>query len=393
METIVVLGGGYAGIHTVKALRAVCGKHGVAVRILLMDKEAYHVKKVRLVQAAAFPVRLRVGFGELFERDEAVFMQGTASGVDPVARTIQYINENGECCELAYDRLVLTLGSVVRRVPESQGGFTLSSEHEAERIRAAIDSNLRIACAERDSVRREALSSVTVVGAGISGVETAAEIARAMAKKAAELGLPNGTVRVNLVTGNARIVERMPATVADQLSAHLNKIGVSLVNEARVAYTEPEGAAVLADGRRLPSGCTIWTIGIEPNPVLKQFGLPLDEAGRLITDSWYRVEGYDTIYAIGDNARIIDSSTGLENGMTCREAIQQAGRLAMVVTADMTLRSSAPHQAPTRNQYCVSLGGGEGFVWMRKWGIDWTMTGTLAGKVREYTWNTGSFMK
>jgi len=79
--------------------------------------------------------------------------------------------------------------------------------------------------------------------------------------------------------------------------------------------------------------------------------------------------------------------------MTCREAIQEAQHLGKVMLADIAGRPADPYRAATRQQYCVDLGDGEGFAWIRHWGVDFTVGGALGGKVREYTWNLGSLMK
>ncbi|WP_309123500.1 FAD-dependent oxidoreductase [Paenibacillus sp.] len=393
MQTIVVVGGGYAGIHTVKAVKTESERIGTPVRIVLMDPATYHAKKVRLVQAAAVPTSLRVPWETLFPAGEADFVQGRCNAVDAAARTVTYEDASGVPRTLAYDRLVLALGSVVREAPEGAGGIALRDEVHAERIRLAVEANLEAAVLERDAARQAALCAVVVAGGGISGVETAAELAKAMKRRAAALGLPASLPRVTIVAGGPRLVPLMTDAASKRLEARLRAAGVRIVRGVRVARDGGDGFAELSDGKRLPCGLVVWTIGVDPSPTLRGLGLPLGADGRLSTDCWYRVQGgYDTIYAVGDNARIVDSATGVEDGMTCREAIQQAQRLGRVLLADITGRPAEPHRAATRQQYCVDLGEGEGFAWIRHWGVDFTIGGALGGKVREYTWNLGSLM-
>jgi len=392
-QTVTIVGGGYAGIHAVKAVKAESERLGVPVRIVLLDQQAYHLKKVRLVQAAAVPTELRVPWEKLFAAGEAEFVQGRCLGLDAAARRVRYAEPDGTERSLAYDRLVLALGSVVRGAPEGAGGIALRGEDEAERIRRLVEANLAAAAGEPDSARRQALASVVIAGGGISGVETAAELMKAMKRQAAALALPAELPCVTLVLGGGRLVPLMTDGAAEKLEAKLRAIGVRIVRNVRVLRDAGDGAAELSDGRRLPSGCTIWTIGVEPNPAVRAFGLPTDASGRLLADAQFRVRGgYDTIYAIGDNAHIVDAA-GVECGMTCREAIQEAQHLGKVMLADIASRPAEPYRAATRQQYCVDLGGGEGFAWIRHWGVDFTVGGALGGKVREYTWNLGSLMK
>jgi len=395
MQTIVVVGGGYAGIHTVKAVKEESVRLGAPVRVVLMDPADYHLKKVRLVQAAAKPTDLRVPWGELFPDGEAEFVRGRCLAVDAASRELRYADADGEERTMAYDRLVLALGSVVRKAPEGAGGIALRDEAHAARIREAVEANLAAAARERDPARQAALGTVVVAGGGISGVETAAELAKAMKRRAAELGLPAALPRVAIAAGGPRLVPLMSDAAARRLEARLRAAGVRLLRGVRVVRHDADAlAAALSDERRVPAGLVVWTVGVEPSPSLRRLGLPLGEDGRLRTDLCYRVEeGYGTIYAIGDNARIVDTATGIEDGMTCREAIAQAQRLGRVLLSDAAGRPAEPHRAATRQQYCVGLGEGEGFAWIRHWGVDFTIGGSLGGKVREYTWNLASFMK
>ncbi len=394
MLTIAVVGGGYAGIHAVKAIKAESERVGMPVRITLVDPAPYHLKKVRLVQAAAFKTNLRVPWSELFPAGEAEFVQGRCVGVDAAARTMRYADPAGEVRTFAYDRLVLALGSVVREAPEGAGGIALLDEAHAERIRFAVEANLAAAARERDPARQAALCSVVVAGGGISGVETAAELAKAMKRQAATLGLPATLPSVAIAAGGPRLAPLMSDAAARRLEARVRAAGVRILRGVRVERDGGDGFAALSDGRRIPCRLLIWTVGVEPAPALRGLGLPLGDDGRLVADSFYRVEGgYGMIYAIGDNARVVDSATGIEDGMTCREAMQQAAQLGRVLFADAAGRPASPHRAATRQQYCVDLGEGEGFAWIRHWGVDVTIGGKLGGKVREYTWNLGSLMK
>lgn len=398
MHTIVIVGGGYAGIHTARAVREESGRLGAPVRIVLLDQYPFHQKKVRLVQAAAQPIPLRVPWDRLFAPGEDIeFVQGRFVGLDASARSIRYAAPEAEGAAertLAYDRLVLALGSVVRGAPAGAAGVALRDEAHAERIRLRVEANVAAAAAEPDPRRRAAMLSVVVAGGGTSGVETAAELAKALPLRAAAFGLPAELPQVTLVTGGDRLVPLMSEAAARRLEAHLHRAGVRVMRGVRVALDEGDGSALLSDGRRIPAGLVVWTVGVDPNPAAAALGFPCDESGRLLTDGSYRVRsGCGTIYAIGDNARVVDAVSGIADGMTCREAIAQAHRLGRTLLADLTGRPAEPHRAATRRQSCLGLGGGEGFAWIRRWGIDITIGGKLGGKVREYTWNIASFDK
>jgi len=63
--------------------------------------------------------------------------------------------------------------------------------------------------------------------------------------------------------------------------------------------------------------------------VLRDFGLPLDERGRVRVDGTLRVEGHDAVWALGDGARVPNEATpGTPDPPTSQHALRQARRLA-----------------------------------------------------------------
>ena len=73
----------------------------------------------------------------------------------------------------------------------------------------------------------------------------------------------------------------------------------------------------------------VWTAGVKAHPLLSEFGLPLDERGRVRVDETLRVEGAEHIWALGDGAAVPNAATpGRLDPPTCQHALRQARRLA-----------------------------------------------------------------
>jgi NADH dehydrogenase len=86
--------------------------------------------------------------------------------------------------------------------------------------------------------------------------------------------------------------------------------------------------ASLSDGEVVPTRTVVWTAGVKPHPVLARFGLPLDERGRIRSDSHLQVPGFDNVWAIGDGAAVPDPARkGEPCPPTAQHAIRQ-GRVA-----------------------------------------------------------------
>lgn len=391
--TCVVVGGGYAGIHAVQAIRKAVkeGNMPEKLRLVLIDKQPYHLRKVLLfkpaaAQAGEITVPLEQLFPEGVERIEA-----SVTSIASAGKRLQYQDAKGLTHALDYDILVLTVGSIVREPEPEQGGIALTGLEAAARIRAVWEGNLRQASMEPRAEERKRLMTIAIAGAGISGIETAAELAAGVRLDAEGFGLDPKDVNILLYNAQDRLFPQGTAKASRKLESLLAASGVTTVHQRKVLQ-EQDGLLSLSSGEKTPVGLCIWTLGTRPNPGLRKMGLPLTPDGFVPVDGSYRVQGAQGLYSIGDCARIIDPETGREDGKTCKEATPQAARLANVIAADLN-----GHPAPLHKSYmdffCIGLGPQQGLVWTRQWGLDLIITGKLGGRIRKMTWDMASLLK
>lgn len=394
METLncIVVGGGFAGIHAVKAIMNACRERGEGrrLRVVLLDPQPGHLRKVLLFRPAVDGSSITVPWTRILPEGAEV-VRGAAIGVDKDRRTVRYREGEGAERELGYDVLVAAIGSVARQAEPERGGISLAGLDSAERIRERWRSNLRRAANAASDEERRRLMTAAVAGAGITGIETAAELAYAMKAEAATLGLDPADVRVHLLNANDRLFPEASPKIARRLEEDLAKCGVAAHHGAR-ALREADGKLHVAGLEALPVGLTVWTLGLVPNPALAGLGLPLAADGRVIVDESYRVLGMPGAYAIGDCARVASADTGKVDGMTCKEAIPQARRLGAVVAADLTGRRAPTHRG-VLDSFAIGLGPDRGFVWARKWGLDFVIAGKLAYRIKSYVWDMASMLR
>jgi NADH dehydrogenase len=86
--------------------------------------------------------------------------------------------------------------------------------------------------------------------------------------------------------------------------------------------------ATLSDGEVVPTRTVVWTAGVKAHPVVAKFGLPLDDRGRIISDSHLQVQGFDDVWALGDCAAVPDPA---RKGQPCPPTAQHAIRQGRVV--------------------------------------------------------------
>jgi NADH dehydrogenase len=131
-----------------------------------------------------------------------------------------------------------------------------------------------------------------------------------------------------LVDAAPKILPEIPTRLGDYAAAQLARRGVEIKVETKLERLDPH-AATLSDGERILTSTLVWTAGIRPSPVLGDFGLPLDERGRVRVDKTLRVVGHESVWALGDDASVPNEATpGKPDPPTSQHALRQARRLA-----------------------------------------------------------------
>jgi NADH dehydrogenase len=185
------------------------------------------------------------------------------------------------------------------------------------------------AAAPTEAHRRRELTFV-FVGAGYAGVEALAELSDlardALRYYPAELtATPQHWV---LVDAAPKILPEIPTDLGQYAARQLERRGVDIRVGTTLESVGPH-EAVLSDGDRIVTSTLVWTTGARPHPMLAEFGLPLDERGRVKVDSMFHVEGLPHIWALGDCARVPNEATpGQPDPPTSQHALRQARRLA-----------------------------------------------------------------
>ncbi|MFF8694492.1 NAD(P)/FAD-dependent oxidoreductase [Streptomyces sp. NPDC015144] len=319
---VVVIGGGYAGVMAANRLT----KHdGVAVT--LINPRARFVHRVRLHQWVGGTGNAVVDYGEVLG-ERVRIVTDTVSRIDAAGRGVVLASGG----TVGYDYLVYAVGSgsAAPQVPgAAEFGHPLATMEEADRLRAALDA-------------APATAGVTVVGAGPTGIEIAAELA--------------GTGRdVTLLCGGSLgpyLHPRGRRSVAGRLA----RLGVTVLDGPASRVTEVFRDGVrLADGRRVAGGVTVWTAGFGVPDLAVRSGLSTDGEGRLLTDETLTSVDDPRIVGAGDSAAPSDVALR----MSCQAAIPMGARAADTVLSRIAGERPSPLVQAFAAQ-CVSLGRDDG---------------------------------
>ncbi|OBJ13384.1 pyridine nucleotide-disulfide oxidoreductase [Mycobacterium sp. 1245499.0] len=314
---VVVVGAGYAGTLAANHLR-----QRPDIDITVVNPRPVFVERIRLHQLVADTGTATADYATLLG-------EGIRLIVDSVeviqAADRRVLLTSG--AELDYDYLIYAVGST------GAPGSTVPGYTEYAHSVADLESAQRLHYALTDLPLP---APITVVGGGLTGIETASELA--------EGGRP-----VTLVCGpvlGPSLSKRGRRSVAKRL----RRLGVNVLESVAVEEVRWD-AVVLSDGVVLPSAATIWTAGFAVPDLATRSGLHTDPIGRLLTD--------ETLTSIDDERIVAAGDAAAPSGQPLRMSCQAAGPLGAQAANTVLSRIAGEVPAALSQAFvgqCISLG-------------------------------------
>ncbi len=293
---VTVIGGGYAG--TLAANQLLANKN---LTVTLVNPRPHFVERIRLHQLVAGNRGATVDYDELLN-----------PAIRLVVDKVTHIDAGAQKLELAsgavlpYDYLVYAVGSTTTtpNIPGvAEHALSINELEHAQQVRARYE-------------RLAPEAPIVVVGAGLTGVELAGELAEIRRRGS-----------VTLVCGK-QLLPSIGEPARRAAAKQLEKLGVEVLAPATVVEVG-EDTVTLSDGRELPSALTVWTAGFGVPQLAADSGLRTDTLGRLLTDETLVSIDHPRILAAGDAA----SPSGVPLRMSCQAAGPLASRAVKTVLA------------------------------------------------------------
>ena len=301
MKRVVIVGGGFAGLHLVRRLE---GRLRVGeAQITMLDRNNFHLFTPLLYQVAtgelpphavAYPLRVPLA-GDRFVRAEV-------AAIDLGAKVVR--SSEGE---FPFDIVVIAPGSVTNDygIPGvKEHTLTVKWLADGRALRHRILSVFEEAGAEHEPERRRELLSFAIVGAGPVGVELAASMRDLMDHTLRGIYPTidfDHEPHITLVDGADRVLPQMNAKLSEIAARRLAKLGVEMRLGTLIASVTLDGVAA-KDGQFLRARTVIWAGGVKVNQLLVPLDLPKSKDGRLVVDEFLRAGGRDDVLSFGDAA-------------------------------------------------------------------------------------------
>ncbi|WP_433799322.1 NAD(P)/FAD-dependent oxidoreductase [Actinomycetospora sp. CA-084318] len=324
---VVVVGGGFAGYHAVKALARSVGD---TADVVLVSPTNYFLYLPLLPEVAAGvldPRRISVSLAATLPRTVR-HAHGEVDDIDLAGRRVRWMDPEGRHHTVGYDRLVLAVGSVHKLMPIpglSTYAHGFRGIPEALYLRDHLIRQIDLAVGTDDEEERRARCTFVVVGAGYTGTEVAAQGVLFTRELARARGLGDDAVRWLLVT-RGEVLSGLDRHLGRTAETVLRERGVEVRTGETVAEATADGVR-LQHGEQVPTRTIVWCVGVRPDPLVEGVGLELAQ-GRLVVDQDLSVPGHPEVFACGDAAAVPDvERPGEYTAMTAQHAERQ-GRLA-----------------------------------------------------------------
>jgi NADH:ubiquinone reductase (H+-translocating) len=332
---IVVLGAGYAGAYVAGNLARRLSP--ADTEITVVNAEPDFVERLRLHQLAAGQEIEAPKLADVFAGTGIRLRLARVTAVDPERQVVAIADGGGE---LGYDTLVYALGSHVADcgVPGvAEHAFHVTARPAALRLRERLDS----------LDRRGEGGSVLVVGDGLTGIETATELAESR---------PGLSVAL---IARGELGARLSAGARSHLRQACDRLGITVLEHTSVEAVEAT-RVLCADGTALASDATVWTAGFAVNPIAAVGGLEVTENGQILVDGTMRSVSHPNVYAAGDSAYAIGDN-GRPLPMSCASAGSTGRQATDAIVGRLTGRKIAKSKLDYPGNH-ISLGRRDGIL-------------------------------
>jgi NADH dehydrogenase len=286
-EDVVVLGSGYAGTGAILSLQDELNGEADITWVSDVDHHLVLHEAHRCIRDPSIQDKITFPAEELKAPDTR-FVQGRVADVEPDERVVELADGS----ELSYDYLVVGFGS-------QTAFFGIEGLEEYSLTLKCLDDVLEIHDAVKEAAREASRSDpaqVVVGGAGLSGIQSAGEIAKFRDKHRAPID-------IHLVEGLDNVFPNNDPVVQAKLAKLLEEVGVNIMTGEFIGEVDEE-TVYIGDDTELDYDVLLWTGGITGQDAAANTEVDQDERShRINSASTFRTSD-DRIFALGDAALV-----------------------------------------------------------------------------------------
>ncbi|MDM5264505.1 NAD(P)/FAD-dependent oxidoreductase [Sulfurovum sp. XTW-4] len=352
MKRVVVIGGGYGGLRAIEKLSKYQD-----IAIILIDKNPYHYLQTEAYGYIA---------GQFDMHDVAIDLQNWCEGfkervtfIHKEATSIDFeqkkVHLDGR--DLFYDYLIIATGAKTNFFSFIEGlrenSYGVKNLERAHNFRIKFE-NIIYKKLQHEEDSREGKLNIAVGGAGLSGVEVAAEMAYVLDSYSKTIGDTAKEIHIYLIDASDTILPGMGQYSIDNTKKRLEALGVKILTSTFI-NTVDATYVHFRSGEKLPYSFMIFTGGIKASSLNDTIDNEKNSINQLITTPELNVQGQKDVFAIGDCVEIKDAKGNILPP-TAQIAEKSAEYVAKTIRQRIDGVESKPFDADVSGVF-IALGG------------------------------------
>jgi NADH:ubiquinone reductase (H+-translocating) len=374
---VVVIGGGFAGIAVVRALR------DSDAEVTLVDRNNHHLFQPFLFQVATSilePAEIATPIRSLLHEMPNVRVEMREAKRVDISRRVVVMDEGDD---LVYDTLVIATGAQTsyfgHEAEWAQHALGLKTLADAIAARNQLLTAFERAELESDPAKQARDTTVVIVGGGPTGVAITGTISEFVQRTLAGdfRNIDPSRARIVLVEAGRRLIPAFSEKHSSYATRALQRAGVEVKLGVPVTQVDAEGVTVGEE--RIAAATVLWCTGVQGVPLAKTLGVSTTANGKVAVGNDFSVPGHPECFVIGDAAHVLGADGQPVPGLA--SIAQHQGRYVGKLIAAQ-LRGSIPPAPPepfvpgklatiTRHVGIAEFGGRSitGFAAWLMWGL------------------------
>lgn len=359
-----IIGGGYGGLRAIEFL----AKHQ-DMSITLIDKNPYHYLQTEAYGYIA---------GRFDVHDIAIDLEKWCRGFK---NRVDFFYEKATCIDydsqtvttekqqVSYNYLVIATGAQTNFFSFIEGlrenSYGVKNLMRAYNFRKEFE-NLIYKKLQNEEINNTDEINLAIGGAGLSGVEVAAEMAHVIENYAKTLGERAKKIKIYLIDASDTILPGMSPFIITNTQKRLEKLGVNILTSAFIQKLD-KSAIYFKNGEQLDYHFMIFTGGIKASDLNTNVSSEKNRINQFIPDQELNIHGTKNVFAVGDCVEIKDIR-GKLLPPTAQIAEKSAEYVANTISQRIEGKAGKPFHADVSGIF-VALGGkyavGEMFGFVR----------------------------
>lgn len=352
MKKIIVIGGGYGGLRAVEHLAGIDGLH-----ITLVDKRPYHYLQTEAYGYIAGRFDLHDVAIDLknwcfgFKKD-VEFIHDEVTLLDFENKTVHFSDQ-----KISYDYVIMAIGAETNFFSFIKG--LREHSYGVKKLQRAFDfrssfERLLYSKVEHPLDEAEGRLNIAIGGAGLSGVEIAAEMADVIKKHTKSIGESTRDIKIHLIDAASTILPGMSDFIVNRTQERLEELGIEIRTNAFIESVE-NTTIRFKDGQSLDYFFMIFTGGIKVPSFALSKEVERNRINQFLVDPFMRIPGETNAFAVGDCVEIRDAKGNILPP-TAQTAERSAEYVAKAIREALQHRKPKPFNASIDGVF-VALGG------------------------------------